>query len=184
MQAGTGASGKILLDHSGIPTMAAIPAAREALQELGLYGEISLIASGGIRSGADVAKALALGADACAMGIATLIALNCNREIPESDCEKEVGVPAGHCNKCHTGRCPVGIATQDPELEKRLHPGEAGERVANFLNACTMEAALLARSLGKGNIHSLEPEDLAALTLESSMMARVPLAGTDRVFGT
>jgi len=96
---------------------------------------------------------------------------------------KEVGVPAGSCNKCHTGRCPVGVATQDPELEKRLHPQEAGNRVANFLNACTMEAALLARSLGKGDIHSLEPEDLAALTLEASAMARVPLAGTDVVFG-
>ena len=184
MQAGTGTSGQILLDHSGIPTMAAIPAAREALQEIGLYGEISLIASGGIRSGADVAKALALGADACAMGIAALIALNCNREIPESDFEKEVGVPAGSCNKCHTGRCPVGVATQEPELEKRLHPEEAGDRLANFLNACAMEAALLARSLGKGNIHSLEPEDLAALTIEASAMARVPLAGTERVFGS
>ncbi len=183
MQAGTGASSQILLDHSGIPTMPAIAAAREALQEIGLYGKISLIASGGIRNGADVAKALALGADACAIGIAALIALNCNREIPESDFLKEVGVPAGACNKCYTGRCPVGIATQDPELEKRLDPVEAGARVANFLNGCTMEAALLARSLGKGDIHSLEPEDLAALTLEASAMARVPLAGTDIVFG-
>ena len=183
MQAGTGASSQILLDHSGIPTMPAIVAAREALQEIGLYGKISLIASGGIRNGADVAKALALGADACAIGIAALIALNCNREIPESDFLKEVGVPAGACNKCYTGRCPVGIATQDPELEKRLDPVEAGGRVANFLNGCTMEAALLARSLGKGDIHSLEPEDLAALTLEASAMARVPLAGTDFVFG-
>jgi glutamate synthase domain-containing protein 2 len=183
MQAGTGASSQILLDHSGIPTMPAIVAAREALQEIGLYGKISLIASGGIRNGADVAKALALGADACAIGIAALIALNCNREIPESDFLKEVGVPAGACNKCYTGRCPVGIATQDPELEKRLDPAEAGGRVANFLNGCTMEAALLARSLGKGDIHSLEPEDLAALTLEASAMARVPLAGTDFVFG-
>ena len=183
MQAGTGASSQILLDHSGIPTMPAIAAAREALQEIGLYGKISLIASGGIRNGADVAKALALGADACAIGIAALIALNCNREIPESDFLKEVGVPAGACNKCYTGRCPVGIATQDPELEKRLDPVEAGGRVANFLNGCTMEAALLARSLGKGDIHSLEPEDLAALTLEASAMARVPLAGTDIVFG-
>ncbi|HJM43089.1 MAG: FMN-binding glutamate synthase family protein [Nitrospinota bacterium] len=183
MQAGTGASSQILLDHSGIPTMPAIVAAREALQEIGMYGEISLIASGGIRNGADVAKALALGADACAIGIAALIALNCNREIPKSDFLKEIGVPAGACNKCYTGRCPVGIATQDPELEKRLDPVEAGERVANFLNGCTMEAALLARSLGKGDIHSLEPEDLAALTLEASAMARVPLAGTDIVFG-
>ena len=76
MQAGTGASAELLLDHSGIPTMAAIVMAREALKELGLLGKVSLIASGGIRNGADAAKALALGADAVAIGIAPLIALN------------------------------------------------------------------------------------------------------------
>ena len=157
--------------------------ARDALRELGLYGTVSLIASGGIRSGADVAKALALGADACAIGIAALVSLNCNRDIPEADFEKEVGVPAGQCRHCHTGKCPVGITTQDPELSNRLDPDEGAERVANFLNAMTMETSLLARSLGKGDVHSLEPEDLAALTLEASAMARVPLAGTNKVFG-
>ena len=175
---------EILLDHSGIPTVPAIVLAREALREIGLYRKVSLIASGGIRNGADVAKALALGADAVAIGIAALIALNCNRDIPESDFEKEIGLPAGQCNRCHTGRCPVGIATQDPELVKRLDPDEGAERVANFLNSMTMELALLTRSLGKGDVKSLEPEDLAALTIEASVMARVPLVGTDKVFGT
>lgn len=184
MQAGSGASAEVLFDHSGIPTVPAIVLAREALRELGLYGEVSLIASGGIRSGADAAKALALGADAVAIGIAALIALNCNKEIPESDFEKEMGVKAGYCNHCHTGKCPVGITTQDPELEKRLDPDEGGERVANFINSMTMEMALLTRSLGKGDVHSLEPEDLAALTIEASAMARVPLVGTDKIFGT
>ena len=183
MQAGTGASAEVLLDHSGIPTVPAIVMAREALRELGLYGTVSLIASGGIRSGADAAKALALGADAVAIGIAALIALNCNREIPESNFEEEMGVPAGQCNHCHTGKCPVGITTQDPELVKRLDPDEGAERVANFLNSMTMEMALLTRSLGKGDVHSLEPEDLAALTIEASAMARVPLVGTNKVFG-
>ena len=183
MQAGTGASAEVLLDHSGIPTVPAIVMAREALRELGLYGTVSLIASGGIRSGADAAKALALGADAVAIGIAALIALNCNREIPESNFEEEMGVPAGQCNHCHTGKCPVGITTQDPELVKRLDPDEGAERVANFLNSVTMEMALLTRSLGKGDVHSLEPEDLAALTIEASAMARVPLVGTNKVFG-
>ena len=183
MMAGTGASAEVLLDHSGIPTVPAIVQAREALRELGLYGEVSLIASGGIRSGADAAKALALGADAVAIGIAALIALNCNKEIPESDFEKEMGVKAGYCHHCHTGKCPVGITTQDPELEKRLDPDEGADRVANFINSMTMEMALLTRSLGKGDVHSLEPEDLAALTIEASAMARVPLAGTDKVFG-
>jgi glutamate synthase domain-containing protein 2 len=183
MQAGTGASAEVLMDHSGIPTVPAIVMAREALRELGLYGTVTLIASGGIRNGADVAKALALGADAVAIGISALIALNCNREIPESNFVEEMGVPAGQCSHCHTGKCPVGIATQDPELVKRLDPDEGAERVANFINSMTMELTLLTRSLGKGDVHSLEPEDLAALTIEASAMARVPLVGTNKVFG-
>ncbi len=183
MVAGTGASAEVLLDHSGIPTVPAIVLAREALRELGLYGEVSLIASGGVRSGADAAKALALGADAVAIGIAALVALNCNKEIPGTDFMKEIGVPAGYCRHCHTGKCPVGITTQDPELTKRLDPDEGAERVANFINSMTMEIALLTRSLGKGDVHSLEPEDLAALTIEASAMARVPLVGTDKVYG-
>lgn len=182
MVAGTGASAEVLIEHSGIPTVPAIVMAREALRELGLYGKVSLIASGGIRHGADAAKALALGADAVAIGTAGLIALNCNKEIPESDFESEIGVPAGFCHHCHTGKCPVGIATQNPDLTKRLDPDEAAERVANFLNSMTMEMALLTRSLGKSDVHSLEPEDLAALTLEASAMARVPLVGTNKVY--
>ena len=183
MVAGTGASAEVLLDHSGIPTVPAVVMAREALQELGLYGKVSLIVSGGIRGGADAAKALALGADAVAIGLASLIALNCNKDIPEADFEAEVGVPAGYCRHCQTGKCPVGITTQDPELSKRLDPDEGAERVANFINSMTMEMALLTRSLGKGDVHSLEPEDLAALTIEASAMARVPLVGTNKVFG-
>ena len=182
MVAGTGASAEVLIEHSGIPTVPAIVMAREALRELGLYGKVSLIASGGIRHGADAAKALALGADAVAIGTGALIALNCNREIPESDFVKEIGVPAGYCHHCHTGKCPVGITTQDPELVKRLDPDEAAERVANYINSMTMEMALLTRSLGKGDVHSLEPEDLAALTIEASAMARVPLVGTNKVY--
>jgi len=182
MVAGTGASAEVLLDHSGIPTVPAIVMAREALRDLGLYGKVSLIASGGIRSGADAAKALALGVDAVAIGIGALIALNCNKEIPGSNFMEEVGVPAGSCHHCHTGKCPVGITTQDPELTKRLDPDEGAERVANFINSMTMEMALLTRSLGKGDVHSLEPEDLAALTIEASAMARVPLVGTNKVY--
>ena len=183
MLAGTGASSEILLDHSGIPTVPAIVLAREALREIGLNGKVHLIASGGIRSGADAAKALALGADAVAIGLSALIALNCNREIPGSNFMKEMGVPAGECSHCHTGKCPVGIATQDQNLTKRLDPDEGAERVANFLNAMTMEMSLLTRSLGKGDVHSLEPEDLAALTIEASAMAQVPLVGTNKIFG-
>jgi glutamate synthase domain-containing protein 2 len=180
MQGGTGASPEVMLDHTAIPTMAAVTAAREALEEIGLYGKVSLIISGVIRNGADAAKALALGADAVALGQAAIIALNCNKHIPGvTDYPKEVGVEAGYCRFCDTGKCPVGITTQNPELEARLDPDQAGDRVANFLNAITMEMALLARSVGKSDVHSLEPEDLAALTMEASLMTKVPLAGTD-----
>jgi methylamine---glutamate N-methyltransferase subunit C len=164
--------------------MAAIPEARRALEDVGLADEIDLVVAGGIRNGADVAKCLALGAKAVAIGHSALMALNCNKEIPGvTDYEGTVGVPAGQCYHCHTGRCPVGITTQDPELRKRLVVEEASERVYNFLTAMTMELQMLARACGKTNVHSLEPEDLAALTIEASAMARVPLAGTTYTVG-
>jgi methylamine---glutamate N-methyltransferase subunit C len=183
MEGSTGAGPHIATEETGIPGIAAIRQARKALDDVGKSGDISLVYAGGIRNGADVAKALALGADAVAIGTAALIALNCNKDIPESDFEREVGVPAGYCYHCHTGRCPVGVATQDPELRKRLNPDEAAERVYNFLHTLTMEAQMMARACGKTNVHSLEPEDLAALTVEASALAMVPLAGSQHTVG-
>ena len=183
MQGGTAATQDIFIEHVGIPTLACIRSSVEALQEQKLHREVQLIVSGGIRNGADVAKALALGADAVAIGTGSMIALNCNKEIPGVDFEKEMGVKAGHCYHCHTGRCPVGVATQNPKLRKRLNPDDAALRVYNYLHAMTLEAQLLARACGKTNIHSLEPEDLAALTMEASALAKVPLAGTDHTVG-
>ena len=166
-----------------MPGIAAIRQARQALDDVGKTGEISLVYAGGIRNGGDVAKALALGADAVAIGHSVMMALNCNKNIPEADFPAEMGVEAGHCYHCHTGRCPVGIATQDPQLRKRLNPDEAAERVYNFLHTLTIECQMLARACGKTNVHSLEPEDLAALTMEASAMAQVPLAGTQHTVG-
>jgi glutamate synthase domain-containing protein 2 len=164
--------------------MAAIPEARRALEDVGLVDEIDLVVAGGIRNGGDVAKCLALGAKAVAIGHSALMALNCNKEIPGvTDYEGTVGVPAGQCYHCHTGRCPVGITTQDPELRKRLVVEEAAERVYNFLHTLTLEVQMLARACGKTNIHSLEPEDLCALTVEAAAMAKVPLAGTSWIPG-
>jgi glutamate synthase domain-containing protein 2 len=164
--------------------MAAIPEARRALEDVGLADEIDLVVAGGIRNGADVAKCLALGAKAVAIGHSALMALNCNKEIPGvTDYEGTVGVPAGRCYHCHTGRCPVGITTQDPVLRARLHVDEAANRVYNFLNAMTMELQMLARACGKTDVHSLEPEDLCALTMEAAAMAKVPLAGTNYIPG-
>ena len=112
------------------------------------------------------------------------MALNCNKEIPGvTDYEGTVGVPAGQCYHCHTGRCPVGITTQDPELRKRLVVEDAAMRVYNFLTTLTMELQMLARACGKTNVHSLEPEDLAALTVEAAACAKVPLAGTSYIPG-
>jgi methylamine---glutamate N-methyltransferase subunit C len=174
----------VAAEETGIPLMAAIPEARRALEDVGLVDEIDLVVAGGIRNGADVAKCLALGAKAVAIGHSALMALNCNKEIPGvTDYEGTVGVPAGRCYHCHTGRCPVGITTQDPELRKRLKVDEAAMRVYNFLHTLTLETQMLARACGKTDVHSLEPEDLCALTVEASAMARVPLAGTNYIPG-
>ncbi len=183
MEGATGAGPHIATEDTGAPGIAAIRQARKALDDLGKTGEITLIYAGGIRNGGDLAKALALGADAVAIGTAAMVALNCNKDIPEADFEAEIGVPAGYCYNCHTGRCPVGVATQDPELRKRLDPDAAAERVFNFLHTLTIECQMFARACGKTDVHSLEPEDLAALTMEASAMAMVPLAGTQYTVG-
>jgi methylamine---glutamate N-methyltransferase subunit C len=182
MEGGTGASPDVLLDHTGIPTLAAVCEARAALEDIGLYGKVQLIIAGGIRSGADAAKALALGADAVYLGTATLIALNCNKPIYVEDYHK-LGTEPYACHHCHTGRCPVGITTQDPELVARLEINAATDRVVNLFNALTAEIQMLARSCGKADVHDLEPEDLRALTLEASFITGVPLVGTNKVFG-
>ena len=183
MEGSTGAGPHIAAANTGIPGIAAVREARRALDDVGKSGDVTLIFAGGLRDGADMAKALALGADCISVGTGALVALNCNKDIPEADFEKELGVEAGYCYHCHTGRCPVGVATQDPELRKRLNPDDAALRVYNYLHAMTLEAQLLARACGKTNIHSLEPEDLAALTMEASALAKVPLAGTDHTVG-
>ena len=183
MEGGTGAGPHLATEDTGVPGMAGIRQARKAIDDLGKRGDITLIYAGGIRNGADVAKAIALGADAIAIGHSAMMALNCNKDIPEANYPEEMGVEAGECYHCHTGRCPVGVATQDPALRSRLDPDEAAERVYNFLHTLTIEAQLFARACGKTNLHSLEPEDLAALTMEASAMAGVPLAGTNHTVG-
>jgi len=182
MQGGTGATQDVFIEHAGIPTLPALRQAVEALQELGMHRKVQLVISGGIRSGADVAKALAMGADAVSIGTAALIALNCNRPIHVED-YREIGTEPGACHHCHTGRCPVGITTQDPALEQRLDVAEGARHVRNYLTTLALEAQTLARACGKSHLLNLEPEDLAALTLEAAAMAGVPLAGTDWIPG-
>lgn len=181
-EGGTAASPDILMDHTGIPTLAAVVEARHALQEIGMDGVVQLVVSGGIHGGVDAAKALALGADAVSIGTAALIALNCNRPLYVEDYHA-LGTEPYACHHCHTGRCPVGITTQDPELVKRLPVDEASDRVVNFINSMTMEIQMLARACGKNNVHDLEPEDLRALTLEASFITGIPVVGTNLAFG-
>jgi len=182
MQGGTAATQEVFIEHVGIPTLAAIPQAVQALQELGKHRKVHLIVSGGIRSGADVAKAMALGADAVAIGTAALIALGDNHP-RYAEQYRELGSAAGFYDDFQAGRDPAGITTQDPALAKRLDPVEGARRVANFLRVLTMEAQTLARACGKSHLRNLEPEDLVALTVESAAMARVPLAGTNWIPG-
>ncbi|GAA4960819.1 FMN-binding glutamate synthase family protein [Kineococcus glutinatus] len=182
MQGGTAATQDVFIEHVGIPTLAAIPQAVQALQEMGVHREVQLIVSGGVRNGADLAKCMALGADAVAIGTAALIALGDND--PALDAEyRALGSAAGYYDDWQAGRDPAGITTQDPELQQRLDPVAAGHRLANYLRVMTMEAQIIARACGKAHLQHLEPEDLVALTVEAAAMARLPLAGTSWVPG-
>jgi methylamine---glutamate N-methyltransferase subunit C len=182
MQGGTAATQEVFIEHVGIPTLSAIRPAVQALQDLGMHRTVQLIVSGGIRNGADVAKSLALGADAVAIGTAALIALGDNDPQLE-DAYRTLGTTAGAYDDWHEGRDPAGITTQDPELAARLDPVVAGRKLANYLSVLALETQTIARACGKSHVHHLEPEDLVALSVEAAAMARVPLAGTDWIPG-
>jgi methylamine---glutamate N-methyltransferase subunit C len=182
MQGGTAATQDVFIENVGIPTLGAIRPAVQALQDLGVHRSVRLIISGGIRNGADVAKCLALGADAVAIGTAALIALGDNDPRHEEE-YRRLGTTSGAYDDWHEGRDPAGITTQDPELARRLDPVLAGRKLANYLSVLTLETQTIARACGKSHVHNLEPEDLVALTVEAAAMARVPLAGTDWIPG-
>jgi len=178
MQGGTAATQDVFIENVGLPTLACLRPAVRALQDLGVHREVQLIVSGGIRTGADVAKALALGADAVSIGTAAMIALGDNDPKYEDE-YNALGTTAGAYDDWHEGRDPAGITTQDPELAARLDPVEAGRRLRNYLKVMTLEAQTIARACGHNHLHNLEPEDLCALTMEAAAMAQIPLAGTD-----
>lgn len=191
MQGGTAATQTCFIENVGIPTLAALRQAVDALEDLNMKGQVQLIISGGIRSGADVAKALAMGADAVAIGQGVLVSLGCNsgsyiengQHVSALDDYASLGTAPGFCHHCHTGKCPVGITTQNPVLQERLKPDVGAKRLKNYLKTLNMELTTIARACGKQNVHHLEPEDLVALTVEAAAMARVPLAGTNWIPG-
>jgi glutamate synthase domain-containing protein 2 len=165
-EGGTGAAPVVASNNLGIPTLPALVQAVRSLEDMGVKEEISLIMSGGIKDGADVAKALALGADAVALGTGAMIAMGCTV-----------------CLRCHEGRCAFGIGTQDPELRQRLDVDQAAQQVANYIQAMTNEAIILAKAAGKTKLTSLEREDLRSLTLEACAMTGIPLIGSNYTFG-
>jgi glutamate synthase domain-containing protein 2 len=158
-EGGTGAAPIFTKDHVGLPLVYALTRATHFLKENNLRDKVTLIATGGLRHGMDVAKAIALGADAVYMGGALKIALGCR-----------------YIRDCHKGTCPFGIATQDPMLRARLNVDEKAMHVANFIRAATDEIKSIARICGKSNIHEINKNDLIALTSEMARITGVNLA--------
>ena len=145
----TGASPKLVRDSTSVPTVYALSRARKYLDEAG--ADIDLVITGGLRVSSDFAKAIAMGADAVAIASAGLIAAACQQY-----------------RICGSGNCPVGAATQDPELRKRLNESAAAARVGNFLKCSFKELKTFARITGHEDIHDMTVDDLCTLNREIS----------------
>ena len=157
MQGSTGAGGAEVMEYVGIPTIAAIIAALDGLEEIGATGQLPIVLMGGIKDGVDAVKALCLGADAVAYGTTAIIAGGCIA-----------------CMQCHIGNCPVGIATQDPEHEKRYHPEVEAQNIHRFLEGVRWQIAALTHALGHASVKDLSRDDLVALTPEAAAITDLP----------
>lgn len=158
-EGGTGAAPVTVKDHVGLPLIYSLPRISDFLKQHELQERVTLIAAGGIRHSADIAKAMALGADGVYMAGALKIALGCT-----------------YLRQCHLGSCPYGIATQDGKLRKRLDVKKAAVRVANFIKAATEEVKSIARICGKASVHDLNRDDLVSLDHELSRVTNIPMA--------
>ena len=157
MQGSTGAGSAEVLEYVGIPTLAAIVEALDALEEIGARDKIQIVLMGGIRDGIDAVKALCLGPDAVALGTSTIIAGGCIA-----------------CMQCHVGQCVTGIATQDPEHEKRYNPSAEAQNIHRFLESVRWQIAAITHGLGYNDVRELNRDDLVALTPEAAEIARLP----------
>ncbi len=157
MQGSTGAGSSEVIDYVGIPTLAAIIEALDALKEIGRRDDIQIVLMGGLRDGIDAVKALCLGADAVAFGTSTIIAGGCIA-----------------CMQCHVGQCVTGIATQDPEHEKRYHPEIEAQNIHRFLESVRWQIAAITQALGYDDVRKLNRDDLVALTPEAATITRLP----------
>jgi len=153
---GTGATDLYVKENVGIPITAALPRAFKLLNELEVKDRISLIASGKLLDSADFAKCLALGADAVYIGTAALIAIGCEQY-----------------RICYTGKCPTGIATQNPHLMKQLDIGTGAKRLKNFVKVSTQEITNLTRIVGKNDVNMLNKDDLVSLDKDLSKIIGV-----------
>ena len=160
MEGGTGAAPEVVIEHTGVPTLASLVQAVNGLKEIGLKDEVDLIITGGIRSGADVAKAMAMGADAAYIGTGAMIAMGCRA-----------------CRMCYTGKCPVGVATQDPILRERMDLDLSAMRVANYIKSMTEETKMLAQLTGHDDIRKFSTDDLRALDINSAAITGLRLIG-------
>jgi len=160
MEGGTGAAPEVVIEHTGVPTLASLVQAVRSLEGMGMKDKIDLIITGGIRSGADVAKAMALGADAAYIGTGAMIAVGCRA-----------------CRMCYTGKCPVGVATQDPVLRERLDVDLGAIRIANYIKSLTEETKMLAQLAGHDDIRKFSVDDLRALDTNVAAIAGVQLIG-------
>jgi glutamate synthase domain-containing protein 2 len=157
---GTGAAPEVVIEHTGVPTLASLVQAVNGLEEIGLKDEVDLIITGGIRSGADVAKAMAMGADAAYIGTGAMIAMGCRA-----------------CRMCYTGKCPVGVATQDPILRQRMDVELGAMRVANYIKSMTEETKMLAQLAGHDDIRKFSTDDLRVLDINSAAITGLRLIG-------